>query len=214
MSDDLHAQFTAARRAGDETSMSELGRQLYPEPGVPISDSYAPIAGPAPKRDLDTEIAAVRAEQLTSRDPTRLNDKLEELYRLKYPEGGPDPDAAGPSPDTLTWAADTPPEVQRALSALAAELRVSRSETQAALTELSRATWQPAETFHATMRREWGTSYRDNLARAQRELEALPGHLRDAIADRMVDDVFSPEVARWLVRLPSLRARGRSGSKS
>jgi hypothetical protein len=115
------------------------------------------------------------------------------------------------SPETLRWAAGTPPEVQRAFSALAGELGVSLPEAQAAHDAIDRAPWLPAEEFHRVMAAEWGSNYADNMRRAEGELKALHGPLRDRIADRMADDTFSPVLAQWLVELPTLRARGRRG---
>jgi hypothetical protein len=86
------------------------------------------------------------------------------------------------------------------------------SEAQAVLDRLQRAHWLPADQFHATMRAEWGDAYENNLARAARELETLPGPLKEHVYVHMADDtVFSPELARELVNLPTLRGRGRRG---
>jgi hypothetical protein len=83
------------------------------------------------------------------------------------------------------------------------------SETQAVLDRLKGARWLAAAEFHAAMRREWGSAYVDNLARVRQELKGLHDPLRDVLADRMADDLFSPEVARELVALSGRRARAR-----
>jgi hypothetical protein len=88
MSEDLKAEFDAARMAGDHHTMARVGRLLYPEPGAPRPDGYTPVdttpVPSTPRRDFAAERTAIRAEMLRPFADPGLQDKLDQSYRDEY----------------------------------------------------------------------------------------------------------------------------------
>jgi hypothetical protein len=212
-----------------QASLEALLKQQHPEP--PAADSEArptpAAATPAQPADAERQQVEIYAELGTvnpgSPRAKQLEAQLEALLRARFPDAAQpsevgdvdepapadvDESAVAVAPETLRWAAGTPPAVQRAFAALAGELRVSVAEAQAAHDAIAQAPWLPAEDFHRVMAAEWGRDYPDNLRRVAAEVQALHGPLRDVIEARMAGDTFSAELARWLHdELPALRAR-------
>jgi hypothetical protein len=203
-----------------EANLESLLKQRYPEPTPAASKPAASTrAQPADAAQQPQAIYA-ELEKVNPGSPRakELQANLERVLQRLHPEDPPpsepasadvDESALAASSETVRYAADTPPAVQRAFSALAGELGVPVAEAQAAHDAIAQSVWLPADEFHRQMAAEWGSDYADNLRRAAGELQALHGPLRDQIEARMADDTFSPELARRLVSLPTLRARGR-----
>ncbi len=201
--------------AGDEANVNFLRERLAEVLPAPTSDTGQIDADAVAETVLHEErLNALLAERakplnLTARNEA-LDAEIEAERRRDYEAQQSYASEAGPSPDTVTFAAGTDDPTKRAVCALASEEGYSRTETQAIADQLAKARWLSPEQFRAELMREWGSAYAVNAALADRMMERLRGRsFYGQIEERESGGrFFSPELARMLVAWAKRPAAG------